>query len=97
MKTGLKVVRQTLLKTRSLKNRKTISQQPIIESIAKAILEDYPIIEKSVKTFLGENRSVKMSVKDILMKDRSMVKSTCTILGRLGHSYPPLKTVQNSQ
>ena len=28
-----------------------------------------------------------MSVKAILMKDRSMVKSTCTILGRLGHSY----------
>ena len=28
-----------------------------------------------------------MSVKAILMKDRSMVKSACTILGRLGHSY----------
>ena len=28
-----------------------------------------------------------MSVMAILMKDRSMVKSACTILGRLGHSY----------
>ena len=59
----------------------------IVESIAKAILEDYPIVEKSVKTFLGENWSVKMSVKAILMKDRLMVKGACTILGPLGHSY----------
>ena len=28
-----------------------------------------------------------MSVKAILMKDQSMVKSACTILGRLAHSY----------
>ena len=45
---GLKVVKQTLFKTRSLKNRWTISQQPIAQSIAKAILEDHPIVEKSV-------------------------------------------------
>ena len=49
MKPGLKVVKQTLFKTQSLKKRKTISQQSIVKKIGKIFLGDNWIVEKSVK------------------------------------------------
>ena len=70
-------------------NRSTIGQTRSLKRLVRIFFGENRIAEKSVKKFLGENRSGKMSVKAILMKDRSMVKSACTILGRLGHSYPP--------
>ena len=69
MKTGLKVVKPTLLKTRSLKNRWTISQQPIVEQIGNTFLGENRTVEKSLNIFFGDNLSGKMIVKENFMDE----------------------------